>query len=103
MSSPNWVGWAASAVLLATLCRQIVVQWHKRSTEGLSSWLFVGQLTASVGFVAYSWLVHNWVFVFTNAAIVVTAIIGQWVYRRNARLEKGTSHVTIDKKRGNCT
>ena len=59
-------------------------------TEGLSSWLFVGQLAGSIGFVVYSWLVRNWVFVFTNsAAILLTAVIGQLVYRRNVRLERG--------------
>jgi uncharacterized protein with PQ loop repeat len=84
----DWLGWAASAILLATLGRQVYVQWRERSTEGVSSWLFVGQVTASVGFAIYSWLVHNWVFVFTNTAILLTALIGQWVYHRNVKLEE---------------
>jgi len=88
MQNPDWIGWAASAVLLATLIRQVVVQWRERSTDGVSSWLFVGQLTASVGFLIYSWLVANWVFVFTNSALLLTAIAGQVIYRRNVRLEK---------------
>ncbi len=88
MYGADWVGWTASAVLLATLARQILVQWRERSTEGISSWLFIGQLGASVGFVAYSWLVHNWVFVATNSAIVLTAIVGQMVFRRNVRLQR---------------
>ncbi|HEY2396595.1 MAG TPA: PQ-loop domain-containing transporter [Rudaea sp.] len=87
MTGADWIGWSASAVLLATLSRQIVVQWRERSTEGVSAWLFVGQLAASVGFVIYSWLVHSWVFVFTNGAILLTAVIGQMVFRRNKRLE----------------
>ena len=81
-----WIGWAASAILLATLVRQIVVQWRERSIEGVSSWLFAGQVAASVGFVLYSIAVRNWVFVATNAAILATALVGQLVYRRNRAL-----------------
>ena len=88
MEPADWLGWTASAVLLMTLGRQVYVQWRERSTEGLSSWLFVGQVTASVGFTVYSWLVGNWVFVFTNAALLVTAVVGQLIFRRNRRLEK---------------
>jgi MtN3 and saliva related transmembrane protein len=90
MQPADWLGWGASAVLLATLARQVYVQWRERSTEGVSSWLFVGQITASVGFLAYSWLVGNAVFVFTNAALLITALVGQWIYRRNVRRERGS-------------
>jgi MtN3 and saliva related transmembrane protein len=79
------IGWASSAVLLATLLRQVYRQWRDRSIQGVSSWLFVGQLVASSGFVTYSWLLRNWVFVFTNAALLVTALIGHAIYRRNVR------------------
>jgi len=85
MEPADWLGWGASAILLATLSRQVYVQWRERSSEGVSSWLFVGQVTASVGFVIYSWLVGNWVFVVTNSAILVTAVIGQGVQIRNAQ------------------
>jgi len=81
------IGWSASAVLLLTLMRQVWVQWRERSTDGVSSWLFVGQCAASVGFIAYSWLLRNHVFVFTNAAILATAIAGQAIFRRNRRLQ----------------
>jgi len=80
------LGWAASAVLLATLGRQVWVQWRSRSTAGVSSWLFIGQVTASVGFTVYSWMLDNWVFVFTNVALLATAVLGQAIYRRNRRL-----------------
>jgi len=86
MQPIDWLGWAASAVLLATLGRQVYVQWRERSTQGLSSWLFVGQLTASLGFTVYSWLIGNWVFVATNAMLLATALLGQWIFRRNRRL-----------------
>ncbi len=88
MDATDWLGWSASAILLATLSRQVYVQWRERSSEGVSSWLFIGQVSASIGFVIYSWLVGNWVFVVTNSAILVTAIIGQCVQLRNARLDE---------------
>ena len=86
MQPEDWLGWGASAVLLATLLRQVFVQWRERRTDGVSSWLFVGQITASIGFVVYSWLVDNRVFVVTNCAILSTAILGQLIYRRNVRI-----------------
>ncbi|MFY2763479.1 hypothetical protein [Arenimonas sp. MALMAid1274] len=87
MEPADLLGWSASAVLLATLGRQVWVQWRERSTQGVSGLLFVGQILASTGFVAYSWLLQNWVFVVTNTALLLTAFVGQWVQRRNVRLE----------------
>lgn len=88
MTPVDYLGWAASAVLLLTLGRQVWVQWKERRTDGLSSGLFLGQMTASVGFTIYSALIGNAVFVLTNAALLATAIVGQGIYRRNVRLEK---------------
>lgn len=82
---PEVIGWAASAVLLATLVRQIVTQVRDRSAQGVSRWLFVGQITASIGFVTYSALVGDAVFVVTNACILATAIIGQVLTARRRR------------------
>jgi MtN3 and saliva related transmembrane protein len=86
MDMADVVGWSASLVLLSTLGRQVWVQWRERSVEGVSSWLFVGQLAASTGFIVYSWLVDNPVFIFTNTMIAFTAIAGQLIYRRNRAL-----------------
>jgi MtN3 and saliva related transmembrane protein len=85
---PDIIGWISSAILLATLVRQVVRQWRERSTQGVSSWLFIGQLAASCGFLVYSFLLHNWVFVFTNAALLLTAIAGQMIYQRNVREQR---------------
>ena len=87
MSLTDLIGWASSGILLATLARQVFTQWRERSTQGVSHWLFIGQLAASTGFLVYSYLVDNWVFVVTNAAILVTALVGQVIYRRNAKRE----------------
>ncbi len=84
----EWIGWGSSAVLLATLIRQVYRQWRERSIQGVSRWLFIGQLVASCGFVTYSYLVDNWVFVFTNCALLLTALAGQVIYLRNVREQK---------------
>lgn len=79
------IGWAASLILLATLVRQIVKQAKDANSEGVSTWLFIGQATASVLFVAYSVMVDNTVFVVTNSCILVTALVGQWIHWRKRR------------------
>ncbi len=84
------IGWISSVVLLLTIGRQVYTQWRTRSTSGLSRWLFVGQVTASLGFTLYSVLVNNWVFVFTNVLLLVTAVAGQCIYLRNKRSETTT-------------
>ena len=83
------IGWFAAAVLLATIGRQVYTQWRERTTQGLSRWLFAGQLTASIAFLVYSWLLRNWVFVATNALMLVTAALGQWIYFINRRQSAG--------------
>lgn len=80
------IGWLSSAVLVATIGKQVHKQWKSRSCEGVSSWLFVGQCAASAGFTVYSVLVRNWVFVVTNAMMLVSAITGLFIFRRNRRL-----------------
>lgn len=86
MTPADFIGWGASAILIATLARQVYTQWRERTTEGVSRWLFVGQMCASIGFVIYSWMVGNGVFVFTNAVLLLTGVVGQLIYRRNRRL-----------------
>jgi uncharacterized protein with PQ loop repeat len=82
------IGWCSAAVLLITIARQVHAQWRSGSTQGMSRWLFIGQLAASTGFIIYSWMVRNWVFVVTNVLMLATAAIGQWIYLRNVRREK---------------
>ena len=77
------IGWTAAIILFLTLARQVYTQWREKSVRGVSRWLFVGQCAASTGFVIYSWLVGNWVFVATNALVLATAITGEAIYLRN--------------------
>ena len=84
------IGWTSSAILLATLVRQIVKQQSEQQ-GGVSHWLFIGQTLASLGFVIYSWLVGNWVFIVTNSLILLTAIIGFVLQRRRAGRGQGST------------
>lgn len=81
------LGWAATVVLIATLARQIYKQHQQTSAEGVSTWLFIGQITASVLFIIYSALLGSTVFVVTNSLILLTAVVGQVlaVQRRRRR------------------
>jgi uncharacterized protein with PQ loop repeat len=76
------IGWVSSIILLVTIGKQIHKQWHEGSSEGVSKWLFIGQMAASFGFTVYSWLVHNWVFVVTNALMMLNGLVGLWITRR---------------------
>lgn len=89
------VGWGASAVLLATLIRQVHTQWKTEQSQGISRWLFIGQVSASIGFSVYSWLLENWVFLFTNIAILLTAVAGEVIYLRNRRRRGALSASSI--------
>ncbi len=79
------LGWLSSATLLLTLFVQVRKQWREGRSEGVSRWLFVGQTAASVGFTLYRWLVGNWVFVVTNALILLDALVGEWLVVRQRR------------------
>lgn len=79
------IGWTSAIILLFTVGRQVYTEWRDRSVRGLSKWLFVGQLTASAGFIVYSWLKNDWVFVITNFLLLLTAGIGQVIYLHNKR------------------
>lgn len=81
------IGWAASIILVMTVSRQVWTQWRDRSTEGVSKWLFVGQFSASLGFLVYSYLLGNVIFTVSNGVLLLTALLGQFFYLRNKRRE----------------
>src|SRR5688572_5506756 len=47
------LGIASALTLVATLCWQLRAQWKKGTSEGVSRFLFIGQLGASTGFAIY--------------------------------------------------
>ncbi len=70
------IGWVSSLVLIITIAKQVFKQWKEGKSEGVSKWLFVGQIAASVGFAVYSYLLWNPVFIFTNSIMVLNGIAG---------------------------
>ena len=83
----EWVGWLAAGILLLTISRQVWTQWRSGTSAGVSRWLFVGQIAASIGFVAYSAAVRDRVFVVTNSLMLVAALLGLWIFWRNRNRE----------------
>jgi len=79
------VGWTSSVILLSTIVCTVYEQWRSGVVGGVSPWLFIGQTFASIGFAIYSVLLDNWVFVVTNVALLLAALIGQCVMWRNRR------------------
>jgi MtN3 and saliva related transmembrane protein len=79
------IGWASSMILVLTIGKQIYKQWREESSEGVSKWLFIGQVAASLGFTIYSWLVKNWVFVVTNTLMLLNAFVGLGILMRHRR------------------
>ena len=85
MQTVDWIGWLSSVILLATIGRQVYTQWRTRTDVGVSRWLFIGQLVASTGFALYSYLLHNWVFLVSNIALLLTAVAGEFIYLHNKK------------------
>jgi MtN3 and saliva related transmembrane protein len=86
------IGWISSLILVATIAKQVYKQWREGSSEGVSRWLFLGQMAASLGFTIYSWLVRNWVFVATNSLMLLNGLAGYLIvlrHRRRARRAGG--------------
>ena len=79
------LGWISSFILVLTIGKQVHKQWKEDSSAGVSRWLFVGQLAASTGFTVYSVLVRNWVFVVTNALMLVNALLGLAIVSHHRR------------------
>ena len=76
MHGTDALGWISSAILVVTIAKQVHKQWRSGTSEGVSKWLFIGEVAASVGFTVYSFLVRNWVFVVTNALMLCNALAG---------------------------
>lgn len=88
------IGWASSFVLVLTLGRQVYRQWISGTSKGVSGWLFLGQAVASVGFLVYSVLISSWVFVVTNGALIVNALVGYTIVRIHRRREGDSTRST---------
>ncbi len=74
--SSEILGWISSFILLLTVGKQVYKQWKDGTSEGVSKWLFLGQIAASIGFLIYSILITNWIFIVTNSLMVLNSLIG---------------------------
>jgi MtN3 and saliva related transmembrane protein len=84
------VGWVSSSILVVSVAKQVYKQWKQGVSEGVSLWLFLGQVAASAGFVIYSWSVQNWVFVLTNLLMLGNGTFGLvLVLRARRRAKRG--------------
>jgi MtN3 and saliva related transmembrane protein len=78
-------GWLSSTILVFTLFAQVRKQWHDDTSRGVSAWLFIGQLAASVGFAIYSLQIENWVFIVTNGLTAIAAVLGLWITHQHRK------------------
>ena len=76
MEMDQWVGWAAVAVLFVTMASQAWKEWRDRVKKGAGKPFFIGQITASCLFLAYSAMVGDRVFIVGNALVLAAAIAG---------------------------
>lgn len=76
METQQLIGWAAVMALFATMAGQAWKQWRDRVKHGIGKMFFVGQVTASSLFLAYSVLAGDLVFVAGNALVLMASIVG---------------------------
>ena len=87
METAQLVGWGAVAALFLTMTGQAWKQWRDRVKHGISKYFFVGQVTASVLFLAYSVMQGDRVFIVGNSLVLAAAIAGGAIllYNRKRR------------------
>jgi uncharacterized protein with PQ loop repeat len=76
MQNSEWLGWLSSLILCLTIGKQLHKQYRDGTSEGVSKWLYLGQFAAEIGFIAYSLIVRNWVFVFSNVVLLLENLAG---------------------------
>jgi MtN3 and saliva related transmembrane protein len=96
LKTPEPLGWLASLILLSTIARQIWRQAHAPTVEGVSKWLFIGQMAASALYLTYSVLVGNVVFIASNAALLAAGITGQVIYWRRKQRQASDTVAAAD-------
>ncbi len=82
------VGFISSFILILTIGKQVYKQWKEGSSEGVSKWLFIGQMAASLGFTIYSALVKDLVFIITNSVMLLNALVGFGIVLYHRRREQ---------------
>lgn len=85
------LGWLSSAILLFTLIAQVHKQWRHSESRGVSVWLFIGQMAASLGFLVYSVRIDNKIFIVTNTLTSIAAAFGLWLTLHHRRKHRRLS------------
>jgi len=85
------LGWSASAILLLTIGAQIYRQWKSGTSKGVSKWLFLGQIAASIGFLAYSILLRDVVYITSNILMLLSSFVGLGILLHHRRRERKSS------------
>jgi hypothetical protein len=79
------IGWPAAAILFLRLSRQVYAQWRDGKSPGCLA-LAVRQAMRGISWFCVPFLAAGqWVFVITNAPILVTPVVGEFIYLRNRR------------------
>lgn len=92
MELAQGIGWAAVATLFLTLAGQAWKQWRDQVTKGIGKFFFIGQMAASLLFLAYSAMQGDQVFVVGNAMVFTAAVAGGailWYNRSRRRARPG--------------
>jgi uncharacterized protein with PQ loop repeat len=79
------IGWGSAFILVLTISKQVYDQWRDGKSEGVSPWLFVGEIASATGFAVYSWIVQNTVYIVANALTLVASVLGLVILLRNRR------------------
>ncbi|MGV3525395.1 MAG: hypothetical protein ACO1RX_14285 [Candidatus Sericytochromatia bacterium] len=85
------IGWISSAILAVTIIHQVYTQWRDEESAGVSLGLFVGQCAANIGFIVYALDKPDWVFVFTNALLLLTNLIGFFLTQKQQKQEEAAA------------
>ena len=85
------IGFISSFILLLTIGKQVYKQWKEGTSEGVSKWLFIGQTAASVGFLTYSLMIKDWVFIVTNSVMVLNSLAGLAILFHHRRRDSKSS------------
>jgi uncharacterized protein with PQ loop repeat len=79
----SFIGWAAAAILIATISSQVYKQWNDETSRGVSIWLFLGQIAANGLFLTYAILVDDPVFIAANGVLLLVSFVGLYIKRRH--------------------
>jgi hypothetical protein len=78
-------GWLAAVILTVTISKQVIDQARADSADGVSLWLYGGQLAANVGFIVHSVRTGATVFLVANSVLLLAAAAGLAITLRQRR------------------